>query len=165
MGFVIAILITLAIMGSVLWVMPSPRDQAITKLRQQAMRKGMKVRLLDEHLRVKLFPWLADKRSYVLYEMPFALKGKGQESRTCVLRLVGRDTIHELDRDIETHDYIEYHDLLGRVPKSTEAIAFYGGGVALLWRESVGENDIDLIESVLKHCADQPPWEGVRKTI
>ena len=60
MGLVIAILLTLALAGSVLWVMPSPREKRLTALRADAMRRGLRVRLLDKGMGAKLFPWLDD---------------------------------------------------------------------------------------------------------
>ena len=56
MGFVIAVLLTLAMAGSVLWVMPSAREKALSAMRQKALENGVRVRLLDEKTAARANP-------------------------------------------------------------------------------------------------------------
>ena len=43
--FIIVALIMLSVVGSVVWVRPSPRDQRLAKWRQQALVGGLRVNL------------------------------------------------------------------------------------------------------------------------
>lgn len=45
MNWVIIVVIMLAIVGSMAWVMPSPRDRMQAMLRQKAMRRGLQVQI------------------------------------------------------------------------------------------------------------------------
>ncbi len=156
MGFAIAILLTLAMVGSVLWVMPSPREKALTKMRQDAMKAGLKVRLLDERMRNKLFPWINDVRGYVLYEKPFCLSSGAEQKSALVWRLHDLDKVHELDLNQDAKAFVEKNKLIQRLPESAEALAAYGGGLAVLWRENREDGAIEKIVEVIGSCADEP---------
>lgn len=50
----IVVLVVLALMGSVFWIVPSARDRQRMRLRQMAMREGLKVRVPDKALKERL---------------------------------------------------------------------------------------------------------------
>ncbi len=154
MGFAIAILLTLALAGSVLWVMPSPREKRLTALRNSAMRAGMRVRLLDKKLAESLFPWLQDHRGYVLYELP-SHNRQYQAAGIRVVRLNEGEAVHELDQDEAVVSYVKQSVFLDDLPACAEAIVFYPQSVAVLWRESEGQ-EADGVHAVLQACINQP---------
>ena len=71
MNWLIIVLILLAIVGSMMWMMPSPRQRAQAILRQHAMRQGLQVQI-----------------SRVLF--PRALGEAQAEERDCVAYRLGR---------------------------------------------------------------------------
>ncbi len=70
MNWIIIVLILLSIIGSMLWVMPSPRQRVQALLRQQAMRLGVKVKICRVVLPRALGETLVDERDCVAYRMP-----------------------------------------------------------------------------------------------
>lgn len=152
MGFIVAILITLAVMGSILWVMPSPREKRIIAMRQKAMSLGLKVRLLDQQLAGKFFPWCENHRQFVLYERYFQNENKDAR-QSIVVRLSEGYVPHELDEQPIKHK-LQALGLLDKLPKSTEALVFYTGAVSVLWTEKEGLEVIDDLAESLAGCAE-----------
>lgn len=152
MGFWIAILITLAVSGSVLWVMPSPRDKALTQMRQQAIASGLKVRLVDSALAAKLYPWLEDYRGYVMYEKYLPLGKKLHEGRTEVIRLSPDEKAHEIDIQNPIKLALLDAGLLNELPRSSEALTFFSGGVSFLWKEKEALEGVAKIHQCLDGC-------------
>lgn len=157
MGFVVAILITLAVMGSVLWVMPSPREKRIIAMRQKAMSLGLKVRLLDQQLAGKLFPWCEDYRQFVLYEKYFQASKKNKSakdkaSQSVVLRLSKDFVPHELDQTHPLQEELKRRGVLDSLPDSAEALCVYSGSVAVLWTEKEGLEVLDGLAESLDEC-------------
>ncbi len=152
MGFWVAILITLAVFGSVLWVMPSPREKALTQMRHKAMGLGLKVRLVDKTLAGKLFPWLESYHGYVMYEKYHSIGKKASSSGTKIIRLSVDENAHELDLQEPVRQFLDQTDLIKSLPESSEAIALFSGGVALLWRERDEPEGVERIEKFLAGC-------------
>lgn len=149
MGFVIAILITLAVAGSILWVMPSKRDLRLTRMRQSALAHGLKVRLLDEKLAKKFFPWLENYREFVLYENYSLKLPKGQE--LAVYRTTSDADVHELDKLRANYISAEALSEDAALPVSHEAVVVYPSGIGVLWREQGDAEEVDqLAESILR---------------
>jgi len=152
MGIWIALLMTLAVVGSVMWVMPSPREKAQTEMRQKAMGLGMKVRLLDQKLATTLFPWLDDFRGFTLYEKYFSIGQQQSRSKFQVLRLSADENIHELDLDHPVRHYLEESGLARSLPLSAEALFLFADGAAVLWREKEGVEAVSDIDACLSSC-------------
>jgi len=152
MGFWVAILITLAVFGSVLWVMPSPREKALIEMRQRAMRFGLKVRLVDQVLAGKLYPWLEDYRGYVMYERYLPAGKKLLSSKAQVIRLSPDDKAHEVDIQNPMKISLQQAGLLDELPESSEALTLFSGGISFLWKEKGGEEGVAKVEKCLNGC-------------
>jgi len=152
MGFWVAILITLAVLGSVMWVMPSPREKALTKMRHQAMGLGLKVRLVDKSIAGKLYPWLEDYRGYVMYEKYLPIGKKLSSNKAEVIRLSPDDNAHEIDIQNPIKLSLQEAGLLGELPESSEALTLFSGGVAFLWKERGGCDGVERVEKCLTKC-------------
>lgn len=150
MGFAIAVVLTMALLGSVLWVMPSPREQRLSKMRQHAMSRGMKVRILEEKHIAKLYPWLKETRAYVTYEQAKSGGSKWPIKKPVVVPL-RQESVHELDRQGELYAQLEQRADLAALPESAEALVFYSACVALLWREDDAEG-VDVVAKTLEAC-------------
>ena len=152
MGFWIAIFITLAVFGSVLWVMPSPREKALIQMRHKAMGLGLKVRLVDKAIAGKLFPWLESHHGYVMYEKYHPIGKKALSSKTKIIRLSVDKNAHELDLEEPIRQFLDQANMIKDLPASSEAIALFSGGVALLWRERDEPDGVERIEECLARC-------------
>lgn len=153
MGFVVAILITLAVMGSVMWVMPSPREKRIIAMRNKALALGLKVRLLDQKLASKFFPWCEDYRQYVLYEKYFSAKVAALTT-PLVIRLSDGFIPHELDEKHPINQILDERGVIEVLPESVEALIFYSGAVGMLWTEKEGEEVLSGVAECLKVCEE-----------
>lgn len=159
MGIWIAIFITLVVFGSILWLKPSARDQALTKLRSLALSKGLKVRLLDEKLAQQLVPWIDNYRPFVFYEknLPASLKPKTYKAR--VVRLSIDPNAHEIDGLDPIKALLLNGAALDKLPNTAEAIVISKGGVAILWKEDTsleGGQHVDDIDKFLNDCINHP---------
>ncbi len=157
MGLWIAIFITLAVLGSILWIKPSPRDRFLTECRQKALAKGLKVRLLDEKLSGQLFPWIENYRQFVFYEKSLPPAAKPKSNKAIVIRLSEDIHAHEIDAiDPIKSALFEAVDRK-RLPRTAEALIISVSGISLLWREyqNKEEQSLDLvseIDDLLKEC-------------
>ena len=149
MGFVIAVLLTLAMAGSVLWVMPSAREKALSEMRQKALQNGVRVRLLDEKTAAKLYPWLEDHRGLVNYELPLPAGRVWKFGKPYALS-VNQEKLHELDRDTGLWPLVQAQLDIDDLPDSTEALTFYSHAMAILWREKEGVEAVELVCKKLK---------------
>lgn len=154
MGFAIAILLTLAMLGSVLWVMPSPREKRIEQFRRLAMSKGVRVRLLDSALAGKWVPWVEDFRGLVSYHMPCKAGEKLPVSGITVIRLQEDEDMHELDRESALRRAFLATGLSENLPVCCEAVIFSPGDVAIVWPEQKTEEDLDKVLKALEACLE-----------
>lgn len=76
MNWVVIALILLAIVGSMMWMMPSPRQRVQALLRQKAMRSGFQVQIARILLPRALGEAVADERDCVAYRLPRLSAGK-----------------------------------------------------------------------------------------
>ena len=153
LGWLVAIFGTLVVAGSILWIKPSKRELRITALRQEAMKKGLRVRLVDEKLKDKFFPWLDDYRGYVIYEthqLPVK-EGRGMKA----VQVHSSAELHELDRRNMDGDQARVLANQEHIPNQISGVVLYPDGVGLLWDESGDAGDIDgLLECIkLLHSA------------
>ncbi|MEH6471832.1 MAG: hypothetical protein V7752_11325 [Halopseudomonas sp.] len=79
MNWVIIVLILLAIIGSMMWMMPSPRQRVQALLRQRAMRLGFQVQIVRILLPRALGEAMADERDCVAYRLPRTQKRSGSK--------------------------------------------------------------------------------------
>ncbi len=152
MGFVIAILLTLAMAGSVLWVMPSPREKRISAMRKRAMECSARVRLIDKAMATQMIPWVDDHRGYVSYELGNDGGASASLKGFKVVRLSFDANLHELDMLDPLRQRVEAAGLLSAWPESAEALVFSPLGVAVIWREVGTEDDIQGLVEKLRLC-------------
>jgi len=158
MGFLVASLITLAVLGSVMWVMPSVREKSLIAMRNKALSLGLKVRLLDEKLSKALFPWLDNYRGYTLYEKLLPSGKKPNSFKARVVRVSADPDVHEIDAIDPLRQLMISHDLFENLPSTVEALVISASGIALLWRECQLDSDslveVEQINACLLLCID-----------
>lgn len=157
MGLWIAIFITLVVMGSVLWIKPSPRERLLTEYRRQALAKGLKVRLLDLKLAEQLFPWIDNYRQFIFYEKSLPSIAKPKSHKAIVVRVGDDPNAHELDGldsiKLALVKCVDFNIL----PDTAEAIVISASGISVLWREyedksGSNRNYVDVIDQFLSEC-------------
>ena len=158
MGLWIAILITLAVLGSVLWVKPSPRERLVTEYRRQALTKAMKIRLLDAKLAAKLFPWIDNYRQFIFYEKPLPAIAKPKSHKAIVIRVGDDPNAHEIDEEDSIKLALSKQVNFSVLPNTAEAIVISASGISVLWREydvksKAGPSLVDVIDGFLSECA------------
>jgi hypothetical protein len=157
MDFAIAVLITLAVLGSVLWVMPSRREKSLSKMRTRALQLGMKVRVLDQKLANQLFYWLENYRPYTLYECSIPGEARPNSHKARVIRLSRGFEEHELDRD-DLKQQLRLKGVFDGLPETVEALIISRSGLALLWKETQHNPDsleeVDAIKQSLMKCLE-----------
>lgn len=135
MGIWIAVFITFAVLGSVLWIKPSPREKLLMEYRQLAMAKGLKVRMLDQKLATQLFPWIENYRPYVFYEKNLPVSAKPSSAKPIVVRVSDNPDAHEIDEVDPVRQAIQSRVGFEKLPDTAEAIVISASGISVLWRE------------------------------
>lgn len=157
MGLWVAIFITLVVFGSVLWVKPSPREKTLTQLRNSALAKGLKVRLVDAKLAASLFPWIDNYRLFVFYEKNLPAAAKPKSHKAIVIRLSEDPNAHELDEENPIKSALINKIDVTTLPSTIEALVISASGIAIVWKEfKQGDLDVfqqlELIEGFLDEC-------------
>jgi len=152
MGIWVVVFVTVGLLGSVLWVMPTPREKALTDMRSAALGMGLKVRLSDQKLANALFPWLADYRGYVLYEKALPLGQQIRSPKAKVIRLSENPNAHEIDGFDPLLINLRSKGILNNLPSTAEALIFASSGVSLLWKEQRDIKDVSLLNDCLLSC-------------
>ncbi len=70
MNWVIIVLLLLSIVGSMLWMMPSPKQRKQAQLRQQAMRTGFQVQMTRMLFPRAIGESVPDEQSCIAYRLP-----------------------------------------------------------------------------------------------
>ena len=135
MGLWIAIFITLAVFGSILWIKPSSRERLLIEYRRLALTKGLKVRLLEAKLSAQLFPWIDNYRQFVFYEKSLPSSAKPKSHKAIVVRVSVDPNAHEIDGIDPIRESLSSIPSFASLPKTAEAIVISASGIALLWRE------------------------------
>jgi hypothetical protein len=157
MGIWIAIFVTLAVFGSVLWIRPSPRDLLVIEYRRQALTKGLKVRLLDAKLAGQLFPWIDNYRQFIFYEKALPSSAKPKSHKAIVVRVGDDPYAHEIDEVDSIRLALLNSVDFKALPNTAEAIVISASGISVLWREydDKSKSDsslVDVIELFLSEC-------------
>jgi len=152
MGIWVVLFVTIGLFGSVMWVMPTPREKALTELRSSALGMGLKVRLLDQKLANALFSWLDDYRGYVLYEKPLPLNHQIKSTKAKVLRLSDDPNAHEIDKLDPLLQKLRANGVLNDLPSTAEALVIASSGISFLWKEQRDVEDVSLLNECLVGC-------------
>ncbi|MFT6906971.1 MAG: hypothetical protein ACJAS1_003644 [Oleiphilaceae bacterium] len=160
MGLWVAILISLAVFGSILWIKPSPRDRLLIECRKIALSKGLKVRLLDAKLAERLFPWIENYRQFVFYEKSLPIHAKPKSHKAIVVRVTLDPNAHEIDAIDPIRQVFSKNPRFKDLPVTVEAVVISVSGISILWRECANKdldhtNPIVLIEAFLIDCIAQ----------
>ena len=151
-------------MGSILWIKPSPRERLLIEYRKAALTKGIKVRLLDDKLSKKLFPWIDNYRQFVFYEKSLPASAKPKSHKAIVVRVSIDPNAHEIDAIDPIRQALVSNLSFKELPQTVEAVVVSVSGIYILWRECSDKEDaalnpVDVIDKFLIECfAHSKTW-------
>lgn len=152
MAAVIIAMAIILILGSMLWVLPSPKERRQMKLRQLAMGNGLNVhlaRIKDISSPGKMLNCVAyrlPKGSYKSYNPSWKLFRTTEEWRMDIKGWSFDKTVEkEKLPDIETIE-----DCVTRLPDDCVVVESNKHSVSIYWSERGDENAVAGIEEVLK---------------
>lgn len=157
MNWVVITLIFLAIIGSMMWMKPSPRQRMQAELRQQAMRLGFQVQISRLTLPRALGEAFGEERNCVAYRLPRLAKEQGKPPEWQIFRLEshanvglpegwswakgeGYQSETELDRILA---------LIGSLPETVYGIESTPVSVSIYWDELGTPETIEQLKQQL----------------
>lgn len=153
MTTLIIILAVVLILGSALWVLPSPRQRQQMALRRDAMRKGLQVKLT----RIKDLQYPGEEIACIAYRLQ-RQRVNGPAIATWMLRRHS-EADGELqipgwifDRSEGRHRFVDGDAVaatLAPLPEDVLAVQSTAGALSVYWNERGEMEDVDTILSVL----------------
>lgn len=151
MGPIIAIFAVLVLVGSVLWLKPSPAQQRQTKLRLLARSLGLDVRLsaLPQVRRARVRG--EDQQQGVVYR----LLRFGEQSATPLEYVVCRVNAQsewesESKQTMTPVQRSVLDNVLAQLPNDAVAFEITAGGCGVYWRERGDEETVQLLKRLLE---------------
>ena len=149
MQYLVILVVIAAVIGPVMWIMPSPSQRKLVKLRQYAMTKGFHIKVADMPQSHRQRVRKQDPVHGVHYSLPLVIKPKAGDEKFnyCLTRA---DTHTEwVDENIPTNP-VAMEQLLAAMPEAVIAVEHASHGVAAYWREKGGELTVDKIADQLE---------------
>ncbi|WP_320822559.1 hypothetical protein [Reinekea sp.] len=153
------ILAILFIIGSFMWLKPSPRDQFLAKLRSRALTQGFRLGSLrvpdtSDYGRVK-----ARFQMVTLYTLPLQLAA-GPSARFTVLRTTGEAGTYlpegwawDEREGLSETQYEQLHRVLTSLPVSIQLISLSSDSIGLNWDERDPDMSFERLKAILVDVA------------
>lgn len=166
MKWTIIILITMSLLGSIMWAMPSPRQRFLAKLRQQASQHGFQVQmvrmtppraagqvepetLMATAYRLPRYNLDKEHRNHFIEWQVFrqvAVANEGLPENWCW----GRG-----ERCLDESQLAILNDFIEQLPAGVSSIESTPIHISLYWDERGDENSLDEFQVQLKPFIDQ----------
>ncbi|MCW8885675.1 MAG: hypothetical protein OQK12_10550 [Motiliproteus sp.] len=161
MNWVIIILLLLSVVGSMMWMMPSPKQKVQALLRQQAMRTGIQVQMVRLLFPREIGESIPDERDCIAYRLP----------RTNAMRKDKKTTIPWQIFKLESHATTglpdgwcwskgEYQlseeqlqqvgEIIAMLPADGYSLESTPIAVSLFWYENGTEESVEKIHQILQ---------------
>ncbi|NVK38265.1 MAG: hypothetical protein HWE18_10090 [Gammaproteobacteria bacterium] len=149
------ILVTLVVVGSVVWIRPSPRDQKLAKWRRDAIVAGMKVRMQTLKAEPKN-SGIRDDVSGVTYEWFNPQSDKKDTSSWAVVKTQGWLTDHlpegwswynEIPANVEAQ---KINEIINAAPYALNALERTPISSRIIWDENGAEFDAQVLKAYLQ---------------
>ena len=169
MNWVVIVLIILAIIGSMMWMMPSPRQQMQAILRQHAMRQGFQVQITRLLLPRALGEAFGEERNAVAYRLP-RLSGKrdkrdgGKEPTPWQIFKLESHANDDLPSGwswakgeglLPAQTLSLINALVEQLPEWVYGIESTPVSVSVYWEENGNQETVDLIKQQLQQLLDK----------
>ncbi len=171
MNWVIIGLLMLAIVGSMLWVMPSPRDRMQAALRQRAMSAGMQVQMKLLKFPRAIGESESEERHCFAYRMPrIVVEGESTASKKLpatqafqIFKLSGHAntglpqgwTWGKGEGTLSDEQLSVVHEVIAKLPDSALALESTPVATALYWREHGPAEIVDQIRENLTYMINK----------
>jgi len=153
MTTLIIICAVILILGSSLWILPSPRQRAQMELRRSAMRKGLQVKLS----KIKDLEYPGEEVRCIAYRLPRHRTNGVNTPEWMLLRHT------QADEELQVPGWIyervagryRFSDgdaaakILAQFPTDVMAVQSTTGAVSVYWNENGEQDDVDTILRVL----------------
>lgn len=159
MNWVIIVLVLLSIVGSMMWMMPSPRQRQQAKLRQAAISSGFRVQLVKVKAPRAIGEAEAEERSMLAYRLPRHNFDKADRARHVpwqIFRLNSHANTglpegwcwgkgeKQVDQFLSAIIV-----LIEELPASVFAIDSSAGDLSVYWQESGNEKTVEEIKTAM----------------
>jgi hypothetical protein len=153
MTTLIIICAVILILGSSLWILPSPRQRAQMELRRTAMRKGLQVKLS----KIKDLEYPGEEKNCIAYRLPRHRTNDVNTPKWMLLRHT------QTDEELQVPGWIyervagryRFSDgeaiakILAQFPADVMAVQSTSGSVSAYWNENGEMEDVDTLLRVL----------------
>lgn len=145
--------IMLVVVGSVVWIRPSPRDQKLAKWRRDAIIAGLKVRMQTLKAEPKKSGIREDVQG-VTYEWYDPSPQKGDQSRWAVVKTQGwlqEGLPDHWSWHSESHEELasQITQMIQECPLNVNALERTPGSSRIIWDENGSEFDPQCLKSFL----------------
>ncbi|WP_250658486.1 hypothetical protein [Alkalimarinus coralli] len=146
----IVVLVVLALMGSVFWIVPSARDRQRMRLRQLAMREGLKVRVPDKALKERLVRYEDIVLGTMLYEsLSFSKRRTAFQGALYILKEEGGSWVFT-DQSVPAGvDREAVFQAMQVLPASCGLAMLTTGSASVFWNEAGEPEDVEKIKLAL----------------
>ncbi len=165
MNWVIIILLLLSIVGSMMWMMPSPKQKVQVLLRQHAMRQGIQVqmsRLLFPRATGEAIP---DERDCIAYRLPRTNAIRRDKQTTIPWHIFKLDSVatnglpeewcwSKGEDQLEQDQLTELAELIANLPKDAYSLESTPIAVSVYWYENGDQDSVDNIKQLLQKMLD-----------
>ena len=153
MKILVIVLAIVLIMGSALWVLPSPRQRQQMAMRRAAMTKGLQVKLT----KVKDLEYPGEETACIAYRLPRQRVNDSKAKTWMLYRHSEADSERHIpgwvyDRDGGRHRFSDGESIakvLADLPKDVIAVQATAGAVSIYWNERGEMEDVETILRVL----------------
>ena len=164
MNWLVIVLIIFAIIGSMMWMMPSPRQRVQALLRQCAMRSGFQVQIVRILLPRALGEALADERNCVAYRLP---RGPKNSKSSLIPWQIFQLTSHanvglpdgwswsKGEGQLDAAALAVIKELIPLLPKDVYGLESTPVSVSVFWEEHGTPETVDLIQTLLKRLIEE----------
>lgn len=166
MKWAIIVLIMMSLLGSMMWVMPSPRQRFLAKLRQQASRQGFQVqivRVTPPRAAGQVKPEVLNATAYRLPRYNLEKKHREHFTEWQIFRqtAVANEGLPEGwcwgtgERSLNDQQLALLNQLIDKLPAGVSSIESTPVHISLYWDEKGDEDTLQQLKDLLQPFIDQ----------
>ncbi len=165
MNWVIIILLLLSIVGSMMWMMPSPKQKVQALLRQHAMRQGIQAQISRLLFPRAIGEAIADERDCIAYRLPRTNEIRREQKKTIPWQVFKLDShaINGLpegwcwskgEGQLVTEQLQLLAEILSLLPDDSYSLESTPVAVSVYWYENGETQSVELIKQLLQRMLD-----------
>ncbi len=166
MKWAIIILVMMSLLGSMMWVMPSPRERFLAKLRSQATRRGFQVqmvRVTPPRAAGQVAPEVMKATAYRLPRYNLDKKHRDHFNEWQIFRLtaVANEGLPEGwcwgigERQLNEQQLAVLNQLIAELPEGVTSVESTPLHISLYWNEKGDETTLEQLHTLLQPFIDE----------